>query len=39
VDESVTLKRYMFGDGSQLSSDERFLRDYVLNARWPSPSP
>jgi len=34
VDESVSLRRYMFGDGSQLSGDEKFLRDYVVNAMW-----
>ena len=32
VDDSVTLRRYMFGE--QLNQDERFLRDYVLNAMW-----
>ena len=36
VDESVTLRRYMYGE--QLNEDERFLRDYVLNAMWKNPA-
>ena len=35
VDEAVTLRRYMFGE--QLNEEERFLRDYVLNAMWKGP--
>ena len=35
VDESLTLRRYMHGE--QLNEEERFLRDYVLNAMWKGP--
>ncbi|KOO31699.1 protein kri1-like protein [Chrysochromulina tobinii] len=36
VDDSVTLRRYLYGE--QLDANERFLRDYVLNAMWKSPA-
>ena len=33
ADESVTLRRYLSG-GEELNDEDRFLRDYILHAKW-----
>lgn len=32
--QSKTLQQYLASSAPELNSDERFLRDYVVNARW-----